>query len=153
MKKIFSILLTVSLFLGLSTNVFAAIDEDQAEGLQLIEQANVEIYAMIDQGVAEAAELQVNYLLELEEVEAKLEITTNDKEELKLNKEIDKLTKEYNKELDKIIHTTYKETLKLSKKTIKEAAKYGIIAECSWIEVQFANRTEWIDPLTVVGEN
>jgi len=153
MKKIFSILLTLSLFLGLSTNVFAAIDEDYAEGLQLIEQANVEIYEMIGQGVAEAAKLQENYLLELEEIKAKLELTTDDKEELKLNKEIDKLAKEYNKELDKIIHSTYKETLKLSKKTIKEASKYGIIAECFLIPVEFADRTVMIDPITVVGEN
>ncbi|MGB2991040.1 MAG: hypothetical protein WBB47_00260, partial [Paenisporosarcina sp.] len=75
MKKIFSILLTVSLFLGLSTNVFAAIDEEHAEGLQLIELANLEIYEMIGQGVAEAAELQENYNVELEKVGDKLEST------------------------------------------------------------------------------
>jgi len=153
MKKIFSILLTVSLFLGLSTNVFAAIDEEHAEGLQLIELANLEIYEMIDQGVAKAAELQATYHIELGKVEAKLESTTDDKEESELNKEIDKLTKVYNKELDKIIHSVYKETLKLSKETIKEVAKYGIIAECSWVAVEFADRTVMIDPLTVVGEN
>jgi len=153
MKKIFSILLTVSLFLGLSTSVFAAIDEEHAEGLQLIELANLEIYEMIGQGVAEAAELQENYNVELEKVEDKLESTTDDKEESELNKEIDKLTKVYNKELDKIIHSVYKETLKLSKETIKEAARYGIIAECSWIEVEFADRTVMIDPIKVVGEN
>ena len=153
MKRIFSVLLTVSLFFGLSTNVFAAIDEENAEGLQLIEQANLEIKEMIEKAVAEADELQGNYDAELNEVNAKLKITTDGKQQSELNKEIDKLTKVYNKDLDKIIHSIYKETFKLSKKTIKEAAKYGIIAECSWVEVTFADRIVMIDPIKVVGEN
>jgi pyruvate-formate lyase len=153
MKKIFTILLTVSLFLGLSTSVFAAIDEEHAEGLQLIEQANLEISEKIDQAVAEAHKLHENYLAELSEINAKLKITTDDKQVAKLNKEKAKLTTKYNKELDKIIHSIYKETFKLSKETIKEAAKYGIIAECFLVPVKFAERTVMIDPIKVVGEN
>ncbi|MDX1805619.1 MAG: hypothetical protein R3267_01175 [Paenisporosarcina sp.] len=153
MKKIFTILLTALLFLGLSTSVFASSDEDYTKGIQLIELANLEIEEMIEKAVAEADELQGNYDAELNEVNAKLKITTDGKQQSELNKEIDKLTKVYNKELDKIIHSIYKETFKLSKKTIKEAAKYGIIAECSWVEVTFADRIVMIDPIKVVGEN
>jgi thiamine biosynthesis lipoprotein ApbE len=147
------ILLTVSLCFGLSTSVFAAIDEERAEGLQLIEQANLEIEEMIEQAVAEANELKKNYSLELEKVDVKIESTNDDKRVAKLNKEKAKLTTKYNEELDAIIKGVYDETLQLSKKTIKEAAKYGIIAECSWVEVTFADRTVMIDPIKVVGEN
>lgn len=153
MKKIFTILLTASLFLGLSTSVFAATVEEHAEGLQLIEQANLKIDEKIAQGVAEADELQENYLIELGKVEAKLDSTNDAKQQSKLNKEIDKLTKVYNQELDKIIHSVYKETFKLSKETIKEAAEFGIIAECFLVPVEFADRTVMIDPIRVVGEN
>ena len=73
MKKIFSILLTALLFLGLSTSVYAATDKEHAKGLQLIEKANFKIDKKIEKGVAEADKLQGNYLLDLEKVEAKLE--------------------------------------------------------------------------------
>ena len=153
MKKIFTILLTASLFLGLSTSVFAASDEDYTKGLQLIEQANLSIDEKIAQGVAEADELQENYLIELGKVEAKLESTTDHKQVTKLKEESYKLTKKYNEKLDAIIEVVYEETLQLSKETIKEAAEYGVIAECSWVPVEFADRTVMIDPIKVVGEN
>lgn len=153
MKKIFTILLTVSLFWGLSTSVFAATDEEYAEGLQLIEQANLKIDEKIEQAVEEADKLQEYYLLELGKVEAKLESTNDDKQVAKLNEEKGKLTTKYNEKLDEIIEGVYEETLQLSNETIKEVAKYGIIAECYWVEVTFADRTVMIDPIRVVGEN
>ena len=153
MKKIFSIILTASLFLGLSTSVFAASEEDYTKGLQLIEQANLEIDEMIEKAVAEADNLQANYHLELGKVEAMLESTTDHKQVAKLNEEKDKLTTKYNKNLDAVIESVYEETLQLSNETLKEAAEYGVIAECVWVLVEFADRSVWIDPLRVVGEN
>lgn len=153
MKKIFTILLTALLFLGLSTSVFAASDEDYTTGLQLIEQANLSIDEKIAQGVAEADELQENYLIELGKVEAMLESTSDDKQVAKLNEEKSKLTTKYNEKLDAIIESVYEETLQLSNETLKAAAEYGVIAECIWVLVEFADRSVWIDPLRVVGEN
>ncbi|PUB10955.1 hypothetical protein [Paenisporosarcina sp. OV554] len=137
MKKIFTILLTALLFLGLSTNVFAATDEDQAKGLQLIEKANIKIDKKIEQAVKDADRLQENYLSQV----------------AMPNAEIDQLTTKYNEELDKIIRSVYEETLQISKETIIEAEEYGIKAECSWVLVEFADRSVWIDPIKVVGEN
>ena len=152
MKKIFTVLFTALLFLGLSTNVFAASDEDYTKGLQLIEQANLSIDEKIAQGVAEADELQENYLFELGKVEAWLESTTDGKQVAKLNEEKDKLTTKYNEKLDAIIKSVYEETLQLSMEAITKAAEYGVIAECSWVPVEFADRTVMIDPLRIVGE-
>lgn len=66
--------------------------------------------------------------------------------------EIQELTNQYAKDLDKIISKVYKETLTLSQKTIKKAEKLGVIAECSWVLVPFADRMEWIDPIRIVGD-
>ena len=153
MKKIFTILLTVSLFLGLSTSVFASSDEDYTKGIQLIELANLSIDEMIAEGVAEAAELQGNYLIELGKVEAMLESATDDKQVAKLNEEKGKLTTKYNEKLDAIIERVYEETLQLSNETLAKAAEYGVMAECSWVLVEFADRSVLIDPIRVVGEN
>jgi F0F1-type ATP synthase membrane subunit b/b' len=137
MKKIFTILLTASLFLGLSTNVFAATDKDHAKGLQLIEKANVKIDKKIEQAVKDADKLQEKYLSQV----------------AKPNAEIDQLTTKYNEELDKIIDSVYDETLKISTETITKAEEFGIIGVCSWVLVEFADRSVWIDPIKVVGMN
>ncbi|MFC6040555.1 hypothetical protein ACFPYN_14100 [Paenisporosarcina macmurdoensis] len=152
MKKIFTILLTVSLFLGLSTSVFASSNEDYTKGIQLIELANLSIDEMIAQGVAEADELQGNFLIELGKVEAMLESATDDKQVAKLNEEKGKLNTKYNEKLDEIIERVYEETLQLSNETLAKAAEYGVMAECSWVLVEFADRSVLIDPLRIVGE-
>jgi hypothetical protein len=138
-KKIFSILLTASLFMGLSTTVSATTDDDQADGLQLVVHANVEIDNQIDKAVEDADQLKENYLLEVGNLEA--------------DEEIAALTNTYNEQLDKIITEVYDVTLQTSNDAIAEAAEYGIEAECSWVLVEFADRSVWIDPIKVVGRN
>ena len=139
MKKIFSILLTASLFMGLSTTVSATTDDDQADGLQLVVHANVEIDNQIEKAVEDADKLQENYLLEVGNLEAEEEIAA--------------LTNTYNEQLDKIIAEVYDVTLQTSNDAIAEAAEYGIEAECSWVLVEFADRSVWIDPIRVIGRN
>ena len=139
MKKIFSILLTASLFMGLSTTVSATTDDDQANGLQLVVHANVEIDNQIEKAVEDADKLQQNYLLEVGNLEA--------------DEEIAALTNTYNEQLDKIIAEVYDVTLQTSNDAIAEAAKYGIEAECSWVLVEFADKSVWIDPIKIVGIN
>jgi len=138
-KKIFSILLTASLFMGLSTTVSATTDDDQANGLQLVVHANVEIDNQIEKAVEDADKLQQNYLLEVGNLEA--------------DEEIAALTNTYNEQLDKIIAEVYDVTLQTSNDAIAEAAKYGIEAECSWVLVEFADKSVWIDPIKIVGIN
>jgi len=139
MKKIFSILLTASLFMGLSTTVSATTDDNQADGLQLVVHANVEIDNQIERAVEDADKLQEKYLLEVGNLEA--------------DEEIAALTNTYNEQLDKIIAEVYDVTLQTSNDAIAEAAEYGIEAECSWVLVEFADKSVWIDPIRVIGRN
>ena len=139
MKKIFSMLLTASLFMGLSTTVNATTDDDQADGLQLVIHANVEIDSQIKKAVKDADKLQAKHLLEVGQLESEEEIAA--------------LTNTYNEQLDKIIKEVYDVTLQTSNDAIAEAAEYGIEAECSWVLVEFADRSVWIDPIKVVGRN
>lgn len=125
--------------MGLSTTVSATTDDDQADGLQLVVHANVEIDNQIERAVENADKLQENYLLEVGNLEAEEEIAA--------------LTNTYNEQLDKIITDVYDVTLQTSNDAIAEAAEYGIEAECSWVLVEFADRSVWIDPIRVVGRN
>ena len=125
--------------MGLSTTVSATTDDDQADGLQLVVHANVEIDNQIENAVEDADELQENYLLEVGNLKAEEEIAA--------------LTNTYNEQLDKIITEVYDVTLQTSNDAIAEAAEYGIEAECSWVLVEFADRSVWIDPIKVVGRN
>lgn len=125
--------------MGLSTTVSATTDDDQADGLQLVVHANVEIDNQIEKAVEAADQLQENYLLEVGNLDAEEEIAA--------------LTNTYNEQLDKIITEVYDVTLQTSNDAIAEAAEYGIVAECSWVLVEFADRSVWIDPIKVVGRN
>ncbi|WP_335869498.1 hypothetical protein [Bacillus sp. 2205SS5-2] len=65
----------------------------------------------------------------------------------------EEITNKYTEDLEKIISKVYDETLEMSLETIEEAAEAGVIAECSWTLVRFADRWVWIDPIKIVGEN
>ncbi|MDX8289310.1 hypothetical protein SLL00_05875 [Metabacillus indicus] len=63
---------------------------------------------------------------------------------------LETLNKHYTGKLQTIIETVYNETLEMSAKTIEKAAQAGVIAECSWKLVRFADQWVWIDPVRVV---
>lgn len=91
-------------------------------------------------------------------------VSTEEKDTKKLEEKIQKLSKKlleketkavertlrYTGDLDKVITDVYNETMKMSIDTIKKAADKGVIAECEWKLVRFADRWEWIDPIRVV---
>lgn len=101
---------------------------------------------------------------EISEVTLQL-VTEEDKDTKKLTEKLTKLSDKLNeksaksleksqkftKDLDKVITDVYNETLEMSAKTIQKAAEKGVIAECSWKLVKFADRWVWIDPIRVVG--
>lgn len=106
----------------------------------------------------------------ISEIEAVIqEVTTSltlaeDKDSKKLQDKLEKLTKKlnekiekadektakYTKDLEKVITDVYNKTLEMSAGTIARVAEVGIIAECSWKLVRFADRWVWIDPVRVV---
>ncbi|WP_409304836.1 hypothetical protein [Peribacillus sp. SCS-155] len=116
------------------------------------------------------AEEQSRIQSQMAAIEAEIETTTyqmvteEDKDEKKINEKINKLkekldskslkyqekTKQFTEDLDKVITTVYNETLKMSNEAIKKAAEKGVIAECSWTLVRFADRWVWIDPVRVI---
>jgi Skp family chaperone for outer membrane proteins len=151
MKKIFAILLSLTLLLGISSPAFAAEHDDVEKALQLIEKTNREIDEKIAKAVAEADKLYAEYLNDIKKLKegdrvvSELTKVKNDKQE-----KYDELTQNFNEKLDKIIENVYNETLAMSAKTIEKAAQSGVIAECSWTLVRFANRWVWIDPVRVV---
>ncbi|MEM5017421.1 hypothetical protein WKH31_14090 [Metabacillus indicus] len=63
---------------------------------------------------------------------------------------LEALTLHYTGKLQLIIEDVYNETLEMSAKTIEKAAQAGVIAECSWKLVRFADQWVWIDPVRVV---
>ncbi|UXH46197.1 hypothetical protein N5C46_09185 [Rossellomorea vietnamensis] len=123
----------------------------------------------IENRIAEKqAEIENEITLIQEEIEAlsfeKMN-SSNDKEKEKVDKKLDKLyeklnkrsnkmngiSQKYQKDLDVVITKVYDDTLKMSQETIEKAAEKGVIAECSWKHVRFADRWVWIDPIRVVG--
>ncbi|WP_059171714.1 hypothetical protein [Bacillus sp. FJAT-27445] len=137
LKKVLSIFFTAVLVLGLGSPAFANEGKDVAKALSLIEKTNMEISEKVEKAVEKADKLQAEHLQEIKKIEGNTAMQ-------------EKLTKKYNEKLDKIIADVYEETLKMSQKAITKAAEYGVIAECSWVLVRFADREVWIDPVRVV---
>lgn len=65
--------------------------------------------------------------------------------------QIVKETQEYMKKLNQVIDNCYNVTLNLSLTGIAQAAEKGVVAECSWVLIQFGYKSEWIDPIKIVG--
>lgn len=133
-------------FFLVSTSVFAATPEPlskkQDAALVLVKIANSVIDAKIATAVSEANALQATYLAEIEEIQASEEGTT-------LTTLLAEREAEYRKVLNEIITNLYNETLKISNDTINLVAKLGVKAECTWVLVQLADQSVWIDPIAV----
>jgi small-conductance mechanosensitive channel len=78
----------------------------------------------------------------------------------KLNKKLSEKTEKaeektakYTQELEKVITNIYNLSIEMSAETIAKVAKVGIVAECSWKLVRFADQWVWIDPVRVVKFN
>ncbi len=102
------------------------------------------IDAKMDVVEQEITEITAEYWVPLTDEQKKATKMTAD---MSMN---DYLTARYIRQLERIIDDVYTKTLEMSKNTIAEVAKVGIIAECSWKQVRFADRWIWIDPVRVV---
>jgi hypothetical protein len=138
MKKTLVLMFSILLMFTASNTAFAGEISNYQLAIQLIDGTNKEIDAKIQKGVEQADKLQQEYLEAIK--------TANEKE-------VKELTAKYEKELTKIIEGVFYETLKMSSKTIGEAYDLGVLAECSWKLVRFADREVLIDPIQVIGRN
>lgn len=115
MKKIFVLLLTLSMFLGLSTSVFASDngDKDYLEGIEIIEKANVKIDEEIEDAVKKANKLSAEYI---EDIRGK-----KGTEIIKLNRERLQLTQAIESGLnnEKKLEKMKKEVVEINEKIAK----------------------------------
>lgn len=175
----FFTLLFLGVSFGLSSNAHAANEADIEKALEIIDAANEEMDFIIETGVQDADNLWAIYLEELEvmknelanldqqiaEVELALTNSTEASKQEELNEllvnlqhqkaslveRMDQRTAQFDQEVDEIISYVFDITLQMTQDTIDEVAEYGVIAECYWKYVRFADRWAWIDPVRVVN--
>jgi malonyl CoA-acyl carrier protein transacylase len=175
----FFTILFLGVSFGLSTNAHAASEADIEKALEIIDAANAEMDHIIETGVQDADNLWAIYLEELEgmknelanldqqiaEVELSLTNSTEATQQEELNEllavlqlekaslveRMDERTARFDQEVDEIISYVFDITLQMTQDTIDEVAEYGVIAECYWKYVRFADRWAWIDPVRVVA--
>ncbi|WP_339149212.1 MULTISPECIES: hypothetical protein [unclassified Sutcliffiella] len=175
----FFTILFLGVSFGLSTNAHAASEADIEKALEIIDAANAEMDHIIETGVQDADNLWAIYLGELEgmknelanldqqiaEVELSLTNSTEATQQEELNEllavlqlekaslveRMDERTARFDQEVDEIISYVFDITLQMTQDTIDEVAEYGVIAECYWKYVRFADRWAWIDPVRLVG--
>ncbi len=103
--------------------------------LRLVEIELMEITALV---------IQQDSVYSLENAKAKFKGKTFEDAKAELHEK-------YMEKLWGIVNRVYEETLKMSTRTIDKVFKVGVIAECSWVLVRFADIEIEIDPIKVVG--
>jgi DNA-directed RNA polymerase beta' subunit len=133
MKKLLSGITTMVLVLGLFTTGVQAKGNTYEQKMsyeqvvQMVEQTDKEIYALIDAADYEADELVRSY-------------------------KGDNLSYEqFNNQIERIINDLISTTNKKVEETIREAGKSQFIVEPEWIKVKIGDRFVLIDPCRVVG--
>ncbi|WP_404448544.1 hypothetical protein LG307_04530 [Sutcliffiella horikoshii] len=175
----FFTILFLGVSLGLSSNAQAASDADIEKALEIIDAANIEMDQIIETGVQDADALWAVYLEELDVMKNELEnldqeiasvetdltnaTEASQQEELnaalsalllekgQLEERMNQRTAQFDQEVDAIITYVFDITLQMTQDTIDEVAEYGVVAECFWKYVRFADRWAWIDPVRLVG--
>ncbi|MDM5314512.1 hypothetical protein QUF49_00830 [Fictibacillus sp. b24] len=123
----------------------------------------------LEQTIAKIDEEKLRIQTKMEQIDNEIdavtaELVSSDDDSKKLNDKLEKLneklnkkndkyaekTDKFTKDLQKVIDDVYNETLKMSAVAIEKAAQKGVIAECSWKLVRFADQWVWIDPVRVI---
>lgn len=123
----------------------AEIEKKLAEQQGKIQEKMNEIQRDIEEATLELMDAEGKDAKKLEEKIKKLNEKLNKRSEMYAEK-----TQRYTEKLEAIIKDVYDETLQMSAETIEKAEKYGVIAECEWKLVRFADQWVWIDPVRVV---
>ncbi|MBS4206261.1 hypothetical protein [Lederbergia citrea] len=130
----------------------AKLEEDMLKIEEKLAKETAKIEKKISEIEADIQEITISLTLaedkDSKKLHDKLEKLTK-----KLNKRIEKAeekTEKYTKDLEKVITDNYNKTLEMSAETIAKVAEVGIIAECTWKLVRFADQWVWIDPVRVV---
>lgn len=149
-KSLIAVLFSFIMALGLGTSVFAENNNEAvkyevtnemtpeiAKAITEVNKTNEKIYEEINKAVAKSEKMYAKYLQDKSKHQGKAKLA--------------KLTKEYEKKSDKLISDLKVKTEKMTLKGIKKAEKSGLVVEIEFVEINFADRTELIDPILVVG--
>lgn len=94
MKRFFTAMLAMVLFLAIGTSALAEENYDYEKGYQIIEKANGQIDRKINQAVEKADKLQEDYLLELRRIEEGKEVVKIQEELKKAREELSQAAEE-----------------------------------------------------------
>lgn len=147
MKRVFkSVLMMLLVFtLFTATTAVAYADETSTpsynEVVAIVDRANEDIQAKIDEAVAKADDLTSSYNMGLALI----------KDTPKYNKIAKELKAVYDKQLDEVAETLVKETNEIADKAIREAEEKGYTVQCQLVPVQLGDRVVMIDPLIVIN--
>ena len=149
-KSLIAVLFSFIMAMVLGTSVFAAdngevvkvdpateMTPEIASALSEVNKINDKIYAEIDKAVIKSEKMYNKHL----EQKAK---QTNPEKQAKLNAD-------YQKKSDKLIADLKIKTEKMTLKGIEKAEKAGLKVAIEWVPIEFADRTELIDPIVVVS--
>ncbi|MGH2316568.1 hypothetical protein ACRC6Q_02315 [Planococcus sp. SE5232] len=149
-KSLVAVLFSLIMAMVLGTSAFAA------EDFQPIKYYNAEeVTPEIAKALIEVEETNAKIFNEIEKAVVKYE-KMHDKYNEELIKHQDsakqaKLTANYEKKSDELISQLKVKTEKMTLKGIEKAEKAGLVVEMYFVDVKFADRTEAIDPILVVG--
>lgn len=146
MKKILSLILTLTLSLTLFTSVAYA---DNLEGnnknydkiVKMVNKTNKSIENKIEEAVAKADKLTAQYEERLEEL----------KKSKNYEKKAEVLTNVYDMKIEKISQKLIRETDRIAHKTFEKAEEKGFKVKCNLIPVKLGNKIVMVDPIIVVN--
>lgn len=147
MKRVFKSVLMMLLIFTLFTATTAVVYAEEIsttsynEVVAIVDKANEDIQAKIDEAVAKADDLTASYNMGLALI----------KDTPKYNKIAKELKAVYDKQLDEVAETLVKETNEIADKVIREAKEKGYTVQCQLIPVQLGDRVVMIDPLIVIN--
>lgn len=149
-KSLIAVLFSLIMALGMGTSVFAESNNEAmkyeitnemtpeiAKAITEVNKTNDKIYAEINKAVDKSEKMYAKYK----------EQKSKHQDPAKLAK----LTEDYKKQSDKLINDLKEKTEKMTLKGIEKAEKAGLEVKIEFVSIEFADRTELIDPILVVG--
>lgn len=149
-KSLIAVLFSFIMVLGMGMNVFAESNNEAlkyevtnemtpeiAKAITEVNKTNDKIYDEINKAVEKSEKMYAKY--------------QKDKSKYKDAAKQAKLTKEYEKKSAKLINDLKEKTEKMTLKGIGKAEKSGLIVAIEFVPIEFADRTELIDPIVVIA--
>lgn len=127
MKKIISILLVFTFLFSFNVNAFAQVKSTDISAQQIVDNANQEINQIITSTIEKSEKVLTKY--------ASSKITFEEKEA----------------KIDELINYMLTKTSKISQNAQRKCAKFGVLTQCTYVEVLIDKKIILVDPVMIVG--